>query len=60
MVSFSPLSPKSFNSFAPPSAHTMYRADVFYEPSTLILLPQDDAYLSNKPQVEDLDFLMDY
>ena len=60
MVSSSPIRSKSFNSFAPPSAHTMYRADVFHEPSTLILLPQDDAYLSNKPQLEDLGFLMDY
>ena len=60
MVSSSPLRSKSFNSFAPPSAHIMYRADVFYEQSTLILLPQDDAYLSNKLQLEDLNFLMGY
>ena len=60
MLSSSPLRSKSLNSFAPPSAHTMNRADVFYERSTLMLLPQYDAYLSNRLQLEDLNPLMDY
>ena len=60
MLFSSPLRSKAFNSFAPPSAHTMYRAGVLYEPSNLILVPQDDTYLSNKLRLGDLDSLMDY